>query len=140
MFSRGRVLFALLFLTSFTTSMIAQNAVSTGAISGIVTDSVGAVVPNAQVQLTNTETGIVLSGKTNGTGLYSFPTLDVGVYSVRFTAPGFKTGFIPSVPVSIGRTSSASIQLQVGAASQQVTVTTSSSPLLDTSDSSVGNE
>ena len=117
--------------------MIGQNAVSTGAISGIVTDTAGAVVPNAQVELTNLNTGIKQNNKTNATGLYSYPTLQVGVYSVKITAPGFKTGFIPSVIVSIGRTTSAGIQLQVGTAAQQVTVTSSSSALLDPSDSSV---
>ncbi len=116
---------------------IAQNAVSTGEVIGIVTDSSGAVVPGVRVELTNIETGITLTNRTNATGLYSFPTLSVGNYSVRFTANGFETGFIPSVTVSIGRTASAGMQLRVGAASQQVTVTLSNSPLLDTSDSSV---
>lgn len=80
---------AVLFFSSYG---VAQNAVSTGAITGIVTDSVGAVVPDVQVELTNTETGIKLTGRTNATGLYSYPTLSVGIYSLRFTAAGFKRG------------------------------------------------
>lgn len=134
---RSRIFFVLVVAAFFVGRLIAQNAVSNGAILGIVTDSSGAAIPNAQVDLTNVETGITLTSKTNGTGLYSYPTLPVGVYSVRIRATGFKTGLIPSIPVTVGRTSTADIQLQVGAASQQVTVTTSSSPLLDTSDSSV---
>ena len=137
MFPRGRVLLVFIFLSLMIGKLTAQNAVSTGAISGIVTDTTGAVIPNVQVDLTNTETGIEMPNRTNGTGLYSYPTLSVGIYSARFTATGFKTGLIPSVTVSIGRTSSAGIQLEVGTANQQVTVTTSTSPLLDTSDSSV---
>lgn len=133
-----RFLLLALLCASFTcASLIAQNAVSTGAISGIVTDSTGAVVSNAQVQLTNIETGITQSSRTNSSGLFAYPTLTVGIYSVRVSAPRFKTEVIPSITVSIGRTSSANVQLQVGTANQQVTVSAASSPLLDTSDSSV---
>lgn len=138
MFTRGRVLLLFTFLAFFVNSILAQNAVSTGAISGIVTDSSGAVVPNAQIELTNMETGITQANKTNSTGLYSYPTLSVGTYSVRVTAAGFKIGLITSITVTIGRESSANIKLQVGAANQQVTVTAASSPLLDTTNSSIG--
>lgn len=137
MYTRSRLLFLFAFLVFSIGSLYAQNAVSNGAISGIVTDGVGALVPDAQVELTNTETGIKLSGRTNSSGLYSYPTLPVGIYSICITAPGFKTAFIPTVPVTIGRTSTAGIQLQVGAVNEQVTVTSTMTPLLDTSDSSV---
>ena len=71
MFLRGRVLLLVLCL-SVAGKMIGQNAVSTGAISGIVTDTAGAVVPDAQVELTNLNTGIKQSNKTNATGLRCF--------------------------------------------------------------------
>ncbi|MGC9197600.1 MAG: carboxypeptidase regulatory-like domain-containing protein [Acidobacteriaceae bacterium] len=134
----GRVVSLFACIVLFIGSVHAQNAVSTGAISGIVTDSSGAVVPGAQVELRNTETGITEANKTNSTGLYSYPSLSVGTYSIRVSAPGFKIGIVPSITVTIGRDSSANVRLQLGTANQQITVSAVSSPLLDTTNSSVG--
>ncbi len=137
MFLRGRVLLLFVFLSLFAGSAIAQNAVSTGALSGIVTDTAGAVVPDAQIELTNLDTGIRQPNKTNSTGLFSFPTVPVGNYSLRITAAGFKTALISPLVVSIGSTTPANTKLEVGASSQQITVTESTGTLLNTSESSV---
>jgi hypothetical protein len=135
---RNRLISLVLVLIAWIGVAKAQNAVSTGGISGIVHDATGAVVPNAEVELTNIQTGITQRNRTNATGLYSYPSLSVGVYSVRVTASGFKVGIIPAVTVTIGRISSANITLQVGTSNQQVTVSAASAPMLDTTNSSVG--
>lgn len=134
---RLRVVSVLLFLFFVTLIVRAQNAISTGAITGIVTDTTGAVVPHVAVQLTNNDTGNVQTSRTNASGFFSFPTLPVGSYSLRFSAPGFKTGIISTATVTIGSTTSAGMKLQVGASAEQVTVSAATSPLLDPSDSSV---
>ncbi|MHB8303178.1 MAG: TonB-dependent receptor [Acidobacteriaceae bacterium] len=138
MFTRGRILLVLGSLAFFTGRLVAQNAVSSGAISGIVHDSMGAVVPNVQVQLRDLQTGITQRNKTNGSGFFAYPTVPVGAYSLRFTASGFETSILSPVFVTIGVTSSANVQLIVGASTQQVVVQASASPMLDTSSTSVG--
>src|ERR1700722_17802489 len=59
-------------------------------LEGTVTDPTGAAVPNAQISITNTATGEVRTGKTNGTGLYDFSGLHIGTYTLNVTAPGFQ--------------------------------------------------
>jgi hypothetical protein len=61
---------------------VAMAQVDQGAITGVVEDSSGAVVPNAQVTVKNTDTGLVLQGTTNGSGFYVFSPLKIGNYTV----------------------------------------------------------
>jgi hypothetical protein len=72
-----------------TQTLLAQ--VDTGAISGTVRDSTGAVVQAAKVRIVETETGITLSLLTNTDGFYSAPALHIGKYSVSTSAAGFAT-------------------------------------------------
>ena len=60
-----------------------------GSIGGAVTDSTGAVVQQAKVELTDVSTGVRRSGVTNAQGLYSFPDLAPGTYTVTVSAAGF---------------------------------------------------
>ena len=61
-----------------------------GTISGTISDSTGAVVPNATVKVTNINTGVVRTYVTNAAGLYSATSLNPGVYEVRAETRGFK--------------------------------------------------
>ena len=65
-----------------------------GNISGIVTDSSGAVVPDATVKVTNLDTNVVATVKTNGAGVYSATSLNPGRYRVEGEAKGFKTAVL----------------------------------------------
>lgn len=60
-----------------------------GSLTGVVTDSSGAVVPNAQVQVTNEGTGAIRTVATGSAGDFNVPSLDLGTYRVRITATGF---------------------------------------------------
>src|SRR5580698_5602358 len=62
----------------------------TGTIQGTVTDSTGAVIPNATVTLENASTNTKSAIKTDASGIYVFPNIVVGTYTVRVTAPGFE--------------------------------------------------
>src|ERR1700751_5405071 len=62
----------------------------TGTVTGTVTDSVGAVVPGAQVKATNAATGYIRSTATDNAGAYTIQYLPIGKYTVEITAPGFK--------------------------------------------------
>src|SRR5271157_45860 len=64
---------------------------ATATINGAVTDPSGAVIPGAQVTVTNTQTGQVTNATTADNGTYVVPLLSVGSYSITFSHPGFKS-------------------------------------------------
>ena len=111
--------------------------IDTGTIHGIVSDTSGAVIPKARVTLTNTGTGITVSAQTDESGRYSFPAIKIGGYQVAFEATGFKKLVRSGITLSIQQQAQIDIQLQTGDISQSVEVT-GEAPLLQTSESSVG--
>src|SRR5580704_8936473 len=117
--------FTLLALVALSTLLLcsvafAQTSVSNGSISGTVTDSTGAVVPNAKVTMTGT-TGQTVHATTSGAGTYSSGALVPGTYSVRAEAKGFKTTQM-SVDVQVNNTANGSIKLEIGQESTVVEV------------------
>ena len=113
---------ALLILTVFLLPAAGQNA-STGAISGVVSDATGAVVSNAQVTVTNIDTGDKRATVSHSNGSFLAPLLAPGKYSVEVTAAGFKKWVTQGVPVVVSETAAVTVGLQVGATSETVTVT-----------------
>lgn len=111
---------------------MAQNT-NTGEIKGMVTDPSGAVVPNVAVTVTNIQTGVVTRTTTDGAGLYDVPSLLPGNYTLRFKASGFKELVRQGVVLQV-ETIGINAQLEVGATSQEVTVT-AQAPLLQTESS-----
>ncbi|HKF49071.1 MAG TPA: carboxypeptidase regulatory-like domain-containing protein [Terracidiphilus sp.] len=103
----------------------------TGALSGVVTDATGAVVPNATVTLTNTGTSGTRVVNTNGEGRYTISNLNPGVYTVNATATGLQSQSI-QVNVLVGSTVPADIQVSPTGNKTVVEVTATSVPLLDT--------
>jgi hypothetical protein len=95
---------------------------STGALTGTVRDSSGAVVPNATVTATSIGTDQVRTGTTDAGGTYKFGFLPPGAYKLKFEASGFNTVDVPSVPVTVTETDVLDETLQVGAQTQQVEV------------------
>lgn len=93
-----------------------------GGITGTVQDSGGAVVPGAQVVVTNTATGVTQSTVTSGKGAYFINALQIGMYSVTIDKAGFKAAVSHNVAVIAGQTSTANATLQVGSVSQTVDV------------------
>ena len=74
------------------------------AIEGTVTDPSGGVVPGATVTLTNEETGAVQTVATNEAGYYRFPALGNGLYTVRVSLQGFKTGMQEHIRLQVAET------------------------------------
>ena len=106
-------------------------AQSGGSITGTVTDPAGAVVPSAPVEAKNSGTGIVYRGASSGTGNYTLSQLPVGTYEISVSAPGFKKAVRSGVEVAAATTFRVDFTLQVGAASESVTIT-EQTPLLKT--------
>jgi hypothetical protein len=109
----------------------------TGSIVGTVTDQQGAVVGIATVKATNTDTGLTRSAATNGYGGFRIDYLPVGNYTVDASAAGFKTYVHQNVVLTVDQTQTLDITLEVGAVTQEVTVT-SAPPLVNTSDAELG--
>ncbi len=95
---------------------------STGALTGTVTDPSGAVIAGAKVTARNLATGLTRSATTDSKGLYNVPLLPPGNYSVHFEAQGFTSTDVPSMTVDVTETVELNRTLQVGTATQQVTV------------------
>jgi hypothetical protein len=99
----------------------AQNVVLTGSLGGRVTDQSGAVVPGASVVVQNLGNGVKQSAETNHVGLYRFPVVMPGTYSIVASLKGFRD-VQALVRVLVGSTTSQNIQLQVGASGDTVKV------------------
>ena len=128
----GIGLIALVFLA---VPVLAQN--NTGIISGRVTDASGAVVPNAQITVTQTETNVDAISATNADGLFRVPSLINGPYKVTIITSGFKKQVIEGLTLRIGENLNVEAKLEVGGVSESIQVT-SAIPLLDTQTSSTG--
>src|SRR6185369_3531522 len=118
----GALVFVLtsLFLAQ-TPSARAQTA-ATGQIVGTITDPSKSTIPQATVTATNTATSLVRTAETNDDGDYVVALLPPGTYSVSVAAAGFRTQTTTNVNVDVATTASVNIRLQLGEATQQVTV------------------
>ncbi len=103
----------------------------TATLVGIVTDNTGVAIKNAQVTITEQQTGISHSQSTNDSGNYQFTFLPPGLYTVSIASPSFQTGVIKNVRVPVNTTARVDMTLQPGSISQTVTVT-DQAPLLQT--------
>jgi hypothetical protein len=95
---------------------------ATGALTGTVKDSSGAVVPNATVTATSIGTGQSRTAATDAQGTYNFGLLAPGDYKLKFEAAGFSTFEVGSVTIVVTETAVLDQTLQIGAQTQQVEV------------------
>ena len=116
-----------LLLSLFVTTVLAQSQLGTGAISGTVQDATGAAVPDAQITITQSETGLVRTMKSSAAGQFLAPVLPTGDYRVRIAKAGFATQQQDGVVVNVGATASIATVLVVGDVAQTVTVNAASS-------------
>jgi hypothetical protein len=115
-------------LIALATQVMAQSLI-TGAVAGTVSDSSGAVVPNATVTLKSLETGSVQTGSTNESGAYRFTLLKPGRYMVTVNMTGFQNAE-RAVEVAVGGIVTADLVLEIGAATQTVEVA-AAAPLIN---------
>jgi Carboxypeptidase regulatory-like domain len=114
----------------WTTAAFGQNT-NSGEIRGTVTDTSGAVVPAVTVKLTNTATGVTKDFITNDVGIYDTVSTPPGTYTITFTKSGFKETKLGPIDLRVAVITE-NAALQVGAVTQEVTVTTGGAPLLQT--------
>jgi hypothetical protein len=115
---------------------LAQEAV-TGTFRGVVTDSSGAIVPNAKVKALQIGTGLVREAQTNELGSYVIPGLPPGEYELTASAPSFSTIERPSVQLMVAQDETVDFKLAVGSTTQTLQVT-SEPPALTTTPAAIG--
>ncbi len=116
---RARRFLVALSLSLLSVSLLAQAGSS--SIEGTVSDPTGAVVPGANVVLTNTAMGVVLKAISDGAGAYSFPSIPPGVYSIEVDGANFASYRLSDVKVVIGQHATENARLSP-ASSTSVTV------------------
>jgi hypothetical protein len=114
------VLFFVLFIALSTCLVYGQ--ATQGNLNGTVTDTSGASVPKAQVEVVSPATGFKRRVETGDVGVYSITGLPVGTYDLTISHEGFKTFEQRGIELLIGQTRTVNAQLQVGAAIQKVEV------------------
>jgi Carboxypeptidase regulatory-like domain/TonB dependent receptor-like, beta-barrel len=106
-------------------------------LQGVVNDNSGAVLANAEVAVTNIETGVVVKAMTNEAGLYRVYALNPGRYSVEAKAAGFAAVRVNEVRLEVGQTARLDLELKVGGVSETVEITAQAT-LLNSETTDVG--
>ena len=117
-------------------SALAQTQSGLSTIQGTVTDSTGAVIPGATVHIVNNATAAATDAKSNGVGFYQAPGLVAGVYTLTVSAPNMKT-YVYTLHLLATQTAVMNPVMEVGAVTQQVTVSGSMVQLTDTTNGSI---
>ncbi len=108
-----------------------------GTVVGTVTDSTGAVMPDAHVTITEVNTNVSRSATTDANGYYSFPNLPPGNYKVRVEKQGFAAAQRSEVPLLVNSTVRVDLSLQPGQVTETIDVA-STMPLLQTDTARTG--
>jgi len=115
-------------LVLFTATLFAQS--NQGTITGTISDPAGAVVPTAQIEAKNAETGLVYRGGASGSGNYVIP-VPAGTYEITVNAAGFKKFVQQNVQVISATDTRKDVKLEIGAATESITIA-DTAPLLKT--------
>ena len=108
---------------SLSVSVCVYAQVAGATLSGTVSDSSGAAMPNATVSIKNTATGVARDVTTDAAGFYSAPNLLPGTYEVTVSATGFETRVESNLSLAVGEERGLNPIMQVGQVTQQIKVT-----------------
>jgi len=108
------------------------------AITGLITDSSGAAVPNATITVKDVDRGTNWPTHANDAGYYNLPRLPIGTYDVTVEANGFQAQVQRAIHLEIDQTAKVDFQLKVGQVATTLEVT-SAAPLLQTETTQVSS-
>ena len=134
---RGILILSVLCVSLLYATQARGQAVSSGILLGTVTDATGAVVPGAQVTVTNVATGLERQKETSGTGTFRFPFLPLGSYTFRIEKAGFDTLVSDEVEVHVGAETRSDYALSLGAVATTIEVE-SAAAVINTTNSERG--
>ncbi len=112
-------------------------AQTTGEMTGVVTDSSGAAIQGAVVSVTNKGTNATRQTSTNDEGVYTIPSLQPGIYSVKIEHQGFKSSVRDNITLEVQQTARLDFALEIGAVGETVNVA-GGTPLLAQESTTVG--
>jgi hypothetical protein len=112
-----------LFILIFLCTKYGSPQTTNGLITGVVTDSSGAVVPGAEVGVTNPGTGLVRTASSGNDGSYQILQLPPGTYNASVKKQGFATVDRPNIQLEVNQSVNLNFKLTVSSAAQTVTVT-----------------
>lgn len=115
---------------------LAWGQATTATVSGAVTDSSGAMIPEAVIRILNVETGSSRSLKTDASGRYTAPDLPIGSYEISVEMTGFQKSVRQGIVLTVGRNAVVNLALQVGEVSQSVVVE-GEAPLIESTSSTI---
>ncbi len=118
-----------LFLGLFSLATTAVRAQSTASVSGVVTDSSGAVVPNAAILIHGTATGAERRTVSDSAGSFTAPSLQPGSYSVEVSAPGFSKFTAQQVTLEVNANATVNAKLAVEGAGATIEVESAQAPI-----------
>src|SRR5438445_8974057 len=117
--------------------VLAQTA--TSRITGTVGDASGALVPGAMVTAKNEATGVTYTQMTTEAGLYGFPSLPAGIYTITVVLPGFKTANKTGNILEVNTPLVINMTLEVGGITETVSIA-AEADVLQTSNTVIGND
>ena len=122
---------ALVFLAmALCAGLAVGQGLTTGVLSGVVTDADNAVLPGVSVEAVHSDTGTRYSGQTGGDGRFSFQNVRPGAYIVTVTLEGFHPQEVTDPVVSLGEETKLSFRLELETVTETVTVVGESNPLI----------
>lgn len=116
-------LFRLIALVVLSAAVCVPQIAPMSSLEGTLTDSTGAVVPNANITLHNVDTGFERQATTSELGKYVFNAVPVGLYAIRAEAQGFQTYRQTGIRLNVNTPATVDIKLSIGAVTEQVVVT-----------------
>lgn len=117
-------------------SAIALGQATNGSITGVVTDTSGALVPEAKITITNSDTGFTYAATSTATGNYTVTQLPTGSYELKVEASGFKQFDRKGLAVLPANVLRIDVPMEVGSAAETITVTTEA-PMLKTENGAI---
>src|SRR6266404_8190865 len=132
------VVVALCCLFALTPSALFSQSSTTGAVTGVVTDPTGSVVPGATITLTQQDTNATQSTSTDSSCRYLFPAASPGTYTLKSTGKGFRTSTITHIVVEVLKSTTIDIKFEMGSQSEVVEVVAATGAELQTQDASIG--
>lgn len=127
----------ILFAVAILWSPTLQAQINTATLSGTVEDSSGAVIPGATVTAIEVSSNTKRSAQSNGSGLFTIPLLQPGVYTLQVSKAGFQTAEQNDIELQVNQSASLTFKLTVGSAATTIHVS-GSSPLLKTQTATLG--
>ena len=133
-----RCIFCLAVLLAILCVTRAACAQDTASLTGTARDSSGAIIPNAQVEVSNSAQGLTRTTQTNGDGAFLVAGLPAGNYTLTISAPGFKVYRAENIILRAAEKARADASLEVGTTSTQITVQGENIAQVDTQTAQLG--